>query len=171
MVTLDAFFRFSGIGVLLLLAALTVIHYPKWRSAPYLILTCISLIALFIVYSPKIFQPSGALFVVVRLLDVPYLVFIWLFALSLFNSNFTLKPFHILIGILYCAPIIWVRFEEFGWGLKNPALIGPAISFLSIALITHLCGTTLKGRKDDLLNKRRASRIYFVVIIAFVTTV
>ena len=171
MIALDAFFRFSGIGVLLLLATLTMIHFPKWRSAPYLILSCISLIALFIGYSPKVFRPSGTLFIVVRFLDIPELVFVWLFALSLFNSNFTLKPFHILIGILYCLPIIWVRFEEFGWGLKNPPLIGPAISFLSIALITHLCVTTLKGRKDDLVNKRRASRIYFVVIIAFVTTV
>ena len=136
-----------------------------------MILACISLIALFIGYSPEVFRPSGTLFVVVRLLDIPELVFVWLFALSLFNSNFTLKPFHIMIGIFYCLPIIWVRFEEFGWGLKNPPLIGPVISLLSIALITHLCLTTLKGRKDDLLNKRRASRIYFVGVIAFVTAV
>ena len=171
MITLDAFFRFSGIGVLLLLAALTVIHFPKWKSAPYLILTCISLSALFIGYSPKVFRPSGTLFVVVRLLDVPHLVFIWLFAISLFNSNFTIKSFHILIGILYCVPIIWVRFDGFGWGLETPSFIGPVISLLSIAPITHLCVTTLKGRKDDLLSKRRASRIYFVAIITFVTTV
>lgn len=171
MIALDAFFRFSGIGVLLLLATLTVIHFQKWRSAPYLILTCISLSAVFIGYSPNLFRPSGTLFVVMRLLDVPHLVFIWLFALSLFNSNFTLKPFHILIGVLYCVPIVWVRFDEFGWGMKTPSLIGPVISLLSVALIIHLCGSTLKTRKDDLLNKRRASRIYFVAIIAFVTAV
>ena len=156
---------------MLLLAALTMIHVPKWKSAPYLILTCISLSALFIGYSPEIFRPTGTLFVFVRLLDIPYLVFIWLFALSLFNSNFTLKPFHILVGMLYCVPIFWVRFEEFGWGLKNPPLIGPIISLLSIALVAHLCAATLKGRKDDLVNKRRASRIYFVVVIAFITAV
>ena len=169
MIALDAFFRFSGIGLLLLLAALTVMHFPKWRSAPYLVLTCISLSAVFIGYSPKVFRPSGNLFFVVRLLDVPHLVFVWLFALSLFNSNFTLRPFHILIGILYCLPIIWVRFEEFGWGFEKSFSLGPVISLLSIALIMHLCGATLKGRKDDLLNKRRASRIYFISIIAFVT--
>jgi len=171
MIAVDAFFRFSGIGVLLLLATLTVMHFKKWRSAPYLILTCISLSALFIGYSPNALRPSGTLFVVVRLLDVPHLVFIWLFALSLFNSRFTLKPFHILIGALYSAPIIWVRLDEFRGDLKTPTLIGPVISLLSIALITHLCVTTLTGRKDDLLNKRRASRIYFVAIIAFVTIV
>lgn len=171
MITLDAFFRFSGIGVLILLAAMTVIHFPKWKSAPYLVLTCISLSAVFVGYSPNVFRPTGTLFFVVRLLDVPHLVFIWLFALSLFNSNFTLKPFHMLTGILYCVPIIWVRFEEFGWGLENPPFIGPVISILSISLITHLCGTTLKGRKDDLLDKRRASRIYFVAIIASVTVI
>jgi AraC-like DNA-binding protein len=171
MIGLDAFFRFSGVGVLLLLAALTMMHFRKWRSAPYLILTCISLCAMFIGYSPETFQPSGTLYVVVRLLDIPHLVFVWLFALSLFSSDFTLKPFHILIGILYCVPILWVRFDEFGWGLEDPPLIGPVISFMSIALITHLCATTLKGRKDDLLHKRRASRIYFVAIITFVTAV
>ena len=171
MQTIDAFFRFSGIGVLLLLAALTVIHFPKWKSAPYLVLTCLSLCALFIGYSPEAFRPSGTLFYIVRLIDVPHLVFTWLFALSLFNSNFTLKPFHILIGILFSVPMIWVRFVEFGWVLEDPPLIGPIISLLSIALITHLCVTTLKGRKDDLLNKRRASRIYFVAIIAFVAVI
>ena len=171
MMTLDAFFRFSGIGVLLLLAALTLIHFPKWKSAPYLILACISIIGLFLGYSPKAYQPTGILFVFVRLLDVPYLVFVWLFALSLFNSNFALKLSHILIGTLYCAPILWVRFTAFGWGTEDPALIGPAISLMSILLVVHLCGTTLKGRKDDLLNKRRASRIYFVAIVTFVTAV
>ena len=155
----------------MMLAVLTLIRFRKWKSAPFLILTCISVSALFIGYTPDIFQTSGPLFIIVRLLDVPHLVFIWLFALSLFNTDFTLKPFHIFISFLYCAPIFWVRFEEFGWGLENPALIGPVISILSFTLVGHLCVTTLRGRKDDLLDKKRASRIYFVVIIAFVTAV
>ncbi|MEL6868445.1 MAG: helix-turn-helix domain-containing protein [Pseudomonadota bacterium] len=171
MTTLDAFFRFSGIGVLLLLASLTVMHFPKWRSAPYLVLTCISVSALFIGYAPKIFQPSGALYFVVRLLDVPHLVFVWLFALSLFTTNFRLRPLHILLGVLYCLPILWVRLDEFGWSAADPPFIGAAVSLSSIGLITHLCVTTLKGRTDDLLHKRRASRVYFVAMIALVTVV
>lgn len=72
------------------------------------------------------------------------------------------------IGLLYCAPLIWVRFEEFGWVPGNPPGIGPLISVLSLALMGHLCATTLKGRQDDLVDKRRASRIYFVIVIVFV---
>lgn len=171
MVLLDAFFRFSGIGLLTMLAILTLLNCRKWESTWYLILACISVSALFFGYSPGVMQPSGMFYVVARLLDIPHLVFIWLFALSLFETNFTLKWPHILVGILYCTPLIWVRFEEFGWVADNPNMIGFVISLMSLILMIHLCMATLRGRKDDLLDKRRASRIYFVVVIVFVTLV
>ncbi|MFK7843515.1 MAG: helix-turn-helix domain-containing protein [Sphingorhabdus sp.] len=171
MFLLDAFFRFSGIGLLLMLAIITLSNFRKWESAGYLILACISVSALFLGYSPSVMQPSGILYIVARLLDIPHLVFIWLFALSLFETNFTLKWTHILVGSIYCIPLIWVRFEEFGWVANNPNMIGYVISFMSLVLMIHLCMTTLRGRKDDLLDKRRASRIYCVVVIVFVALV
>jgi len=169
MLILDAFFRFSGIALLMMLALLVVINFPKWKSAPYLIGACISVSALFLGFTPSELELSGPLYMLIRLLDIPHLVFIWLFALSLFQPSFSLRPLHIVIGLLYCAPLIWVRFEEFGWVPSNPPGIGPLISILSLALMVHLCMTTLKGRKDDLVDKRRASRIYFIIVIVFVT--
>ena len=169
MLILDAFLRFSGIGLLLMLAVLTILNFRKWESAPYLILACLSVSALFLGYAPNALEPSGYLYMAARLLDIPHLVFIWLFALSLFKPDFTLKPAYIFMGLFYCAPLLWVRFETFGWVADNPIEIEYLISLFSLALMLHLCVTTLSGRKDDLLDKRRASRIYFVIVIACVT--
>lgn len=171
MLILDAFFRFSGIGLLMMLALLTALNFPKWKSAPYLILTCISVSAVFLGFAPDGIQTSGAFYRILRLADVPHLVFLWLFALSLFQTNFSLRPFYTLIGLLYCAPLVWVRFEEFGWISGNPPGIELFISLLSLALMVHLCVTTLRSRKDDLVDKRRASRVYFVIIITIVTVI
>lgn len=171
MIILDAFIRFSGIGLLILLAVIALRDYRKWQGAPYLVLTCISVGAAFWGFAPPEHRISGWPFVVVRLMDIPHLVFIWLFALSLFDKDFRLTWKHVLIGLLYSAPILWSRFYDLAFISEPPAWLDPFVSVLSILLILHLCYVTLKGRADDLLDKRRASRIYFVVILLFVTVV
>ena len=44
----------------------------------------------------------------------------------------------------------------------------PVGSATSILLVAHLIWATLRGRKDDLLERRRAVRIYFILTIAAV---
>lgn len=171
MIIIDAFIRFSGIGLLLMLIVITLRNYRKWRSTPYLILSCISFCAAFIGYSPVELRPTGVFFVTVRLLDIPHLVFVWLFALSLFDNHFRLRWQHIAVSIAYCAPLVWVRLTDLGVPPFHPAWLESFVSLLSICLISHLCFVTLQGRRDDLLDNRRASRVYFVVILLCVTLV
>ena len=168
MIFLDAIFRFSGVGLLALLAVLAWKGRSNWRSAPYLILSCISVGALFLGYAPPNILPPEPLLTLVRMVDIPHLVFVWLFALSLFAERFELRPYHVLIGALYAAPILWIRLGDLAFIEPPPRFMIPIGSVTSIALIGHLIWATLRGRRDDLLERRRAVRIYFVLTISAV---
>jgi len=152
-----------------MLVVLTFVHHRKWKSAPYLVLTCLSIIGLFLGYAPSLLRPTGIIHVIARLIDIPHLVFIWWFTLSLFQKEFTLKSSYLLTGMLYSAAMLWVRLTDLGVDLYFPMWLLWLISAMSVAIAIHLCVVTLVGRVDDLLDKRRASRIYFVIVIAFVT--
>ncbi len=101
-------------------------------------------------------------------LGVPHLIFVWLFALSLFEQDFELEPWHVLVGIIYCAPLFWIRhFSVSSVAASAPWLLHTA-TFFSLALMSHLVFFSLTGRTDDLLEKRRSARIYFVLAVVFV---
>jgi len=168
MLFLDAIFRFSGIGLLLFLALVSLRDARSWKSSLYLALSCVSLAALLIGYAPDPLLPPEPIYAFARFIDIPHLVFVWLLALSLFDKSFRLRAVHILIGILYCAPIVWLRLNEFSLLPALPNWIFIYGSLTSVALMFHLCYATLRGRPDDLLVARRKSRVYFVIVIVFV---
>lgn len=168
MIWLDSLFRFSGISFLLLLLFVAIRDGKRWNSAPYLALSCISVAALFAGYAPELLQPPEPMYGLVRFLDVPHLVFVWLFALSLYDSNFQLRHLHAVVGVCYCLPIFWIRFEDYGLLAPLPDWVLIYGSLTSVALMAHLCIVTLSGRADDLIEERRASRLYFILLIVFV---
>ena len=168
MILIDAFFRFSGVGLMLLLAILTVRDLRTSVSAPYLFLACISVTAVFLGFTPEALDLPAGPKLLVRFLDIPHLVLVWLFALSLFQPNFRMRPFHWLIAIIYCTPIFMVRLAQFGWLAPMPFALVVLVDLFSVLLMIHLMWVTLRGRSDDLVEKRRASRVYFVLVIGFV---
>lgn len=170
MIILDAFFRFSGIGMLLLLVVFAIRDHRKWQSAPYLIAASVSTACLFFGYSPISLKPSGWFLALVRFGDIPHLVFVWLFALSLFKTNFKLSYTYVAFSIAYCAPILWLRLSDYGIGPLPPKFL-PIFSLSSLFIVGHLCIVLLKGRNDDLSAARRKSRLYFVSLILLVTVV
>jgi AraC-like DNA-binding protein len=171
MLLLDALFRFSGLGLLALIAAINIRDNRQWRSRPFLTLSCLSVGALFLGYTIEPFTATASLHYIVRILDVPHLVFVWLFALSLYCKDFRLTLFHWGAGAVYCAPILYVRMYGFGFDLPIPEWLVPFISVTSLILVGHLVYATLRERQDDLLYDRRKSRLYFVLVIVFVSVV
>jgi len=171
MILLDAFVRFTGIGLLILLTVFTIRDLRNWHAAPYLFLSCISVLATFLGMTIAPFRLPDFAHLVVRLVETPNLVFVWIFVLSLFNRNFALRWFHFCAGIIYCLPMIVIRLYQFGIITWHPHTFVDIAEIFSVALMVHLIYATLHGRKDDLLEPRRRARIYFVVMIFCVAVI
>ena len=163
---LDAFVRFSGITLLLLLAFSLRTNPRSSRSTLYLFLCCISLIGLFIGLAPSHMQVPKILYVTSRLVDVPHLILVWLFSLSLFYRDFKLTLIHIVVAILYCLPILAVRLAQFGVFDEIRDWWVFTADIFSLMLMTHLILVAIKGRADDLSEKSRYSRVCFVIAIS-----
>lgn len=168
MLWLDGLFRFSGVGFLAFLTIILLRDAKDWKSKPYMILASISVSALFLGYAPEALQPPEPIYSMSRFLDIPHLAFVWLLTLSLYDASFRLKPIYWICGILYSLPILYVRLFNFGIFPEPHMWIFIYGSLTSIALMGHLCYVTLSGRADDLLETRRISRVYFILMIVFV---
>ncbi len=170
MILFDAVIRFTGVGLLVLLATFTVRDLRKWHGAPYLFLSCVTVLAAYLGLTIEPFRLPKLAHLIVRILDIPHLIFVWLFALSLFNDSFKLRWFHLCVGIIYCIPILVMRLYHLEVISQYPHLFVSVAEVFSIVLMAHLIYTTLRGRTGDLLEKRRRARLYFVIIIVFVAS-
>ncbi len=168
---LDSFIRFTGIGLLGILAVMALRERRTWRSAPYLILACLSVSALFAAMAPAALGLSASIRFFIGFLAVPHLIFVWLFALSLFEQDFKLKPWHWVTGLIYSAPLFWINHFGFASVLATTPLLLHTVTLFSLILMSHLVFSTLRGRTDDLLEIRRSARIYFVLAIAFAAVI
>ncbi|HFB66510.1 MAG TPA: AraC family transcriptional regulator [Aeromonadales bacterium] len=171
---IDAFFRFSAITLLLFVASMLVVNgfilrnFRGSKSSLFLFLASISVTALFAGFTPEYIKLPLAFKIFFRFMDIPHLIFIWFFALSLFQKEFSLKPIYLITGILYSSGIFYVRLQQFDFIHYLPIWLMPLIQGLSVVLMLHMIAVALTGRSDDLLEKRRKSRLYFVFIIAFI---
>jgi AraC-like DNA-binding protein len=163
--------RFTGIALLMLLIVIVIRDQKLRHSNVYLVLTCISVTALFLGYAPANSRLPDFLHYAFRLMDVPHLVFTWLFALSLYQRNFKIAVPHIIVGTLYVLPIYYIRLSAMNIMPAYPVWLITIVSIMSLALTGHLIYVIMRERGDDLVEKRRLSRLYFVIIIIFVTIV
>lgn len=167
MYLVDAFFRFTGVAMLILIGITTYRDNRDWHGSPYLILACVSLSALFMGYTLDALRPPESIHAVVRLIDVPHLVFVWLFAQALYKSDFALAPVHWAVGLIYCAPIFWVRLSGLGLAPIYPDWLLVYVSVTSLILAAHLIYVALNEWRDDLQEARRKSRFVFIVVVLF----
>lgn len=168
MLLFDAFIRFTGVGLLVLLAIFSARDLKSWHGARYLLLASISVLGAFLGFTIEPFRLPEIPHAIARLADMPHLVFVWLFALSVFERKFKARPFHLLVGGIYILPMLATRLYQFGLATWDPRPIALVAEVFSVALMTHLIIVSLRGRADDLLEKRRRARIYFVIVIVFV---
>lgn len=171
MIFIDAFVRFSGASLLLVLAFLSIRDMTsRHMRVIFLRLLILTVAASLLGYTPEGFSLPDPLQKAARFLDIPNLVFAWLFGLSLFDDKFLLRPTHAAIATLYCLPVIWLRLFQFGYVTTFPDFGLLVIDLIALAMMGHLIFVTLKGRADDLLEDRRRSRFNFVICIAAITS-
>lgn len=171
MIVIDAFLRFSGVGIMLFTLALVFRDLKYSASSLYLLLAIICTCSHFLGFTPELFQPPYFLRMLLRVLDVFQLVFIWLFTLSLFQKDFKLTIFHLLFSIIYSSFILMERLVQFKFIHNLPFWWPSVIIAMSIMLVAHTVFVTILGRNDDLIEARRRSRVYVVIMNAFSTLV
>ncbi|MCF6299679.1 MAG: helix-turn-helix transcriptional regulator [Proteobacteria bacterium] len=169
MLLVDAFFRFSGIGLMLFMCVFTIRDLKKSTTSVYFLLAFLSLSFYFLGFVPSNYEMPHYLRLTFRILDVPFLVFTWLFTLSLFKKDFRLTPFYAVIGIVYSFFILMERLVQFRFIDHLPLWWAWVVNLSSIALVLHLVIIALTERHDDLIEKRRKSRVYLVYITAIMT--
>ncbi len=169
MLLLDALIRISAITMLVFLAIAAFRDIRPSRSWLYLILASLSMIGVFFsLNSSQLALPNGLAFIS-GFLNVPHLIFVWLFALSVFQTKFRLSIWHIVLGLIYTFPIFWFRAYQFGLTLQPPFWLTIGVSIGSILLMLHLVWVIVAERNEDLVEERKRSRWAFVGVLILVT--
>ncbi|WP_180236492.1 helix-turn-helix transcriptional regulator [Marinicella litoralis] len=166
MIWLDAFFRFSGVGMLLFTVFMALRDLSKSSSLVLLLLVQLCMLCHFLGFTPNHFNLPYGIRVSFRLIDVFLLSTVWLFVLSLFQKNFRVNFFHVLTAVLMGWVMLMERFVYFGWLDDLPGWWPSMVNSMAFILVMHMLAVTLLGRNDDLLEKRRKSRLYMVLVIA-----
>jgi len=169
MLLLDALIRISAITMLIFLAITAFRDIRPSRSWPYLMCACLSTSALFFsLTTPELALPHG-LDLFFGVLNVPHLIFVWLFALSVFQTKFRISAWHVIVSLIYPFPIFWFRAYEAALLPPPPFALSIGVSIGSILLMVHLVWAILHERKGDLMEARKRSRAVFVVVLVVVT--
>lgn len=163
----DSLVRFSAIAILLIVATLAIRDAKEIKSSLYLIGLGVTLTATLISYTLEPIRLSGLLYTLARIIDIPNIIFVWFFSLSLFNDEFEIKWKYWSVAGLYVGLVALLRFGQFNIIPQHPYALLVIIDLLALLIVIHLMMITLAGRRDDLLEARRRSRFYFVITLAF----
>lgn len=163
MLLLDITFRFATITILLVTAALSVRdarHLLQGRLAAAL---CISLASMLANTLPEALDPPFAWQAVAWMLHTPNIGFLWLFGLSLMLDDFRLQPIHwatlaaqiVVLSMLQATLMADTQLSIF-WLVVVNRIIG-------LGVLAHLFWTSIKGYRDDLVEGRRRTRLWFML--------
>lgn len=170
MLLADALIRISAITMLVFLAITAVRDIKPSRSWPYLVIASLSTASLFFSLTSSELALPRQMSLLSGFLNVPHLIFVWLFTLSVFQTEFRLSIWHIFIGFIYSFPIFWFRAYQFDLSSQPPFILTICVSIGSILLMTHLVWIILRERNSDLIERRQRSRLVFVSVLVTVTT-
>ncbi|MEM7328992.1 MAG: AraC family transcriptional regulator [Pseudomonadota bacterium] len=170
MLFLDVILRIPAVTLLFLLAVLA------WRDARHMIQGRIVIVlgltlgAMLLSTAPAEIRPPSPLYETLRLIDTANLVFVWWFGLSLFEDDFKLRRLHwgglavyLLVGLpsrinyLIGNPPLWIGFDIL-------------MRLVSAGIILHLLWRALFGWRDDLIEARRRTRLWYTIATAIAAT-
>ena len=158
MLLFDVLLRYSAIAIALLLAAL--LSRDGWRSKQIVlaVLLLVSASAIWMSTAPDILKLPSIAYAVTRALDVPSLILLWWFGLSLFEDDWNPNALQWIIGGGHMLVVAMFRLEEFGVLGEWVRVLIPYLNLVSIALIIHLVWRLIAGHALDLIETRRRFR-------------
>jgi len=158
METLSTILRTSCVCFLLLFAGLAFRDGWKHPSIRFTILGALSVAVLFI--QSQAFPLWIAL--PLRLMDACNIAFVWWACLALLEEDFELHPLHWIGFAAYGAGTIPYRLARFGFIAPPPDWFDISVDIVTFALVAHLVWKAAQGYREDLIDKRRGLRIFFI---------
>lgn len=171
MLLLDASFRFAAITILTLVAVIGLRdarHLLQGRLAAAM---CICIAGMLLNTLPDYYNAPVSLDVVAWILHVPNIALLWLFALSLFQDDFKMQRIHWAVLIATFVLLPGIQASIFLENQPSTLFFVAANRTLGFALLAHLFWTAWSGRKDDLIEARRRTRLWFILGLGITATV
>jgi len=159
METLALILRTSCVSFLLLFVGLAIRDGWKHPSIRFTILGAITVAVLFI--QSRAFPMWIAL--PLRLVDACNIAFIWWACLALLEEDFELRPLHWIGLVAYGAGTIPYRFARFGFIDQPSGWFEISVDIVTLMLVAHLIWKAAEGYREDLIEKRRGLRIFFIL--------
>lgn len=161
MLLIDALLRFGSLTLLVLMAILVLRDARHLLQGKLAICATVSLAAMFVSTMPPEMALPFPVKAAAWVLHIPNITLVWLFGLSLFDDQFRLKPIHWFV--------VLASFLTLGGGeiaIRTNSEVATLLTLtakrlLDFGVLAHLLWTALSGRRDDLLENRRRTRLWF----------
>lgn len=163
MLLADITFRFATITILLLIAALSFRDARHLLQGRLAIALSICLAAMLANTLPDDLNAPFAWQAVAWFLHTPNIGLLWLFGLSLLIDDFRMTRLHWAILV---AQVSILSALQYGLMSGNEAAILAFVILnrvLGLGLLAHLFWTSIKGYRDDLVEGRRRTRLWFML--------
>lgn len=163
MLLADITFRFATITILLLIAALSFRDARHLLQGKLAIALCICLAAMLANTLPDAIERPFIWEAIAWFLHTPNIGLLWLFGLSILVDDFRLKTYHwaILIGQVTVLSNL-----QYGLMTSNDLVIFWFVILnrvIGLGVLAHLFWTAVQGYRDDLVEQRRGTRLWFML--------
>lgn len=163
MLLLDVTFRFMTIAILLMTAVLAIRDARHLLQGKLAAALCISLASMLANTLPAALDPPFAWTAIAWFLHTPNIALLWLFGLSLMIDDFRLRPIHWVIlatQISVLSIMVLTERTELALPMFWLVIINRVIG---LGVLAHLFWASIKGYRDDLVEGRRRTRLWFMV--------
>lgn len=171
MLLIQAFLKFSSIGVLLALGLLILRDGRHIRALQFALPLIASTICLFLVTGHPDISLTGSAAIPLRLFDMLSFILVWWFGLALFDDEFKLGWLEWSGAIIYQVTHLPGRLHYLGFEFWWSPTLEPLVSVIGLIMMAHLAYVAISGHQDDLVESRRNMRKYFAVAIVLLIVV
>lgn len=169
MLFFELFLRFGSLAFLLLLSLLSLRDCRSLAQRIILLGLCISTISYMISSSADVMTAPPWLLAITDYLLIPNTAFIWLFGLSLFEDDFRIKRHHILLSLAYVIPAFVICLYNPHWWSGSQSWDVVLLNTYGLCLMAYLVYRIIAGYQNDLVDRRRKSRLFFGAALAVVS--
>jgi AraC-like DNA-binding protein len=169
MLFVDTIIRLPAVTLLVWLAVLAIRDARHLVQGRIMVVLGITLGAMLLSTAPPETRPPSPLYEGLRLLDTANIVFVWWFSLSIFQDDFRLRTFHWLTLGAYLGIAMPAHVSYLFGSFDLPLTFEIAVRALSLAMVVHLLWVAMSGLRDDLIEARRKTRLWYIIAVSIAT--